>query len=368
MEYLANPFNHSVNTPHSDGISRVLNMVSLNLFYYILFAISIKLEDIRKEEDVLEGSDYIKEVPDMVFENVFDDETVDVKEKKDLISLLDINSLERNYILYYIFKKRESFYNGESDINTYTYYKKVVNDWRNIYFVDDNMSFTMSLDESLENDYQIVIDNIICDANIAHVRFLSWLYYSGIYSYLMNNQEIKKTVLNDMNNKKLLTGNLFLKYHFYLIEMENKENKDIIEEESNTANISANTEKENQSQSQLEIQEINNEEDMNTDDLVEESVNADGDNGEIDNEDDNESDNEDDNESENEDDNESENEDDNEDELNNRPISEDISELHEKTFASKLLTTVRNITIRTLVGTWNIIKEEAVELFHPLLD
>ena len=169
MEFLANPFNHSVNAPPSDGISRILNMVSLNLFYYILFAISVKLDEIRQVEDVLEGIDDIKEIPDMVFENVFDDETVDSQVKKDLIALLDTNSLDRHYILYYIFKKRGSFYDGESDINTYAYYKTVVNDWRNIYFMDDAISRKMSLDESLENDYQIVIDNIICDANMSHI-------------------------------------------------------------------------------------------------------------------------------------------------------------------------------------------------------
>ena len=98
MEYLANPFNHSVNSYYNDGICYVLNYVSLNLFYYILWASGNKLlEEIQQEEeDILKDNDDITDVPDIIFENIFDDAAVDEKTKKDLISLLDINSLERN--------------------------------------------------------------------------------------------------------------------------------------------------------------------------------------------------------------------------------------------------------------------------------
>jgi hypothetical protein len=282
----------------------------------------MKLEDIQIQENVLEGNCDIREISDMVFDNVFEDETVDEQVKKDVTSLLDINSLERYYILYYIFKKRGSFYDGKSDINTYAYYKTVVNDWRNIYFVDDNMNLIMSLDDSLENDYQIVIDNLIYDCNMAHVRFLSWLYYSGIYSYLVDRQDIQTTVLNDMNTKTLLKGNLFLKYQLYLITMENQANneanneaKDIPVEEGNILTT---------------IEEEKQDEDANyseNDYTIE-----------------------------------------NEDELNKRSISEDFSNMNEFIFAGKLFTTVRNITIRTIISTWKIIKEEATELFHTVLD
>ena len=57
----------------------------------------------------------------------------------------------------------------------------------------------------------------------------------------------------------------------------------------------------------------------------------------------------------------------NEEELNNRPISEDISDMNEITFAYKLLTTIKNITVRIVNSTWMIVKEEATELFHPVL-
>ena len=318
MEYLANPFNHSINSYSNDGICGVFNSASLYLFYYIIFLISMKLEDIQIQEDVLEGNSDINVISDMVFDNVFEDETIDKQVKKDLTSLLDINSLERYYILYYIFKKRGAFNDGESDINTYAYYKTVVNDWRNIYFPNDNMNLIMSLDDSLENDYQIVIDNLIYDCNMAHIRFLSWLYYSGIYSYLVDRQDIKKTVLNDMNTKTLLKGNLFLKYQLYLITMENQANnetKDIPVEEGN---ILTTIEEENQNE------EANYSENNYT---IE-----------------------------------------NEDELNKRSISEDFSNMNEITFTGKLFTTFRNITIRTIISTWKIIKDETTELFHTILD
>jgi len=367
MEYLANPFNHSVRSFSNDGICGILNLVSLNLFYYIIYVIGSKLEEIQKQEqeqeqkqvqeqeqeseqekeieqeDILDGDDIkdISEIPDMVFDNVFDDETVDVKVKKNLTSLLDINSLERHYILYYIFKKRGAFYDGVSNINTYAYYNSVANEWSNIYFADGNLTLKMNLDESLENDYQIVINDLICNCNVAHVRFLSWLYYSGIYDYLMYNQDIKTRVLNDMNTKKLLTGNLFLKYQLslILIKMEYQAN--------NASDLEQKQEQNNQSQIQNEVFDLGSD----SDDLVEESA--------IDEEEANNS--------KNEINDVIEYNSENDEELNNRSISEDISDMNEMTFAGKLLTTVKNITIRTIISTWKIIKEEATELFHPVL-
>jgi hypothetical protein len=87
------------------------------------------------------------------------------------------------------------------------------------------------------------------------------------------------------------------------------------------------------------------------------------------NDNDNDNDNDDDN-----DDNDDDDDDDeldysseNEKELENRPISEDFSNLNETTFIIKLLKTVRNITIRTLLYARIIIWEELADLFHPIL-
>jgi hypothetical protein len=355
MDYLANPFNYSVNSYSNEGLCGILNMISLILFHTIIIRIIAKLEDIHLEEDIIKYNKNIEEVPDNVFANVFINKYIDKNIKQDLISLLDINSLERNYILYYIFKKRGFFY---SHINTYLYYKQVVNDWRNIYFTDDDMSLIMSLDESLENDYQIVIDNIIYHCSVAHIRFLSWLYYSGIYSYLMNNQEIMKTVLNDMNTKKILKGNLFLKYHLYLIAMEDKDNNN-----NNNNNNNDNDEKLTEEYNISTNLKNNVEEMENIDNKIDDTnENADDNEDDIDYSSDNE----------NADDNVNENADDidyssdNEDELNKRPITEDLNNQNETSFIIKLFTSIGNIVIGTLQRHWNLIKEESVELLHPV--
>ena len=354
MEYLANPFNHSINPPHNDGICCIFNILSLNLFYYIVASFVCKLDEIQREESVLEGECDVKNIPDSVFDNVFDDNQVDKKVKQKLSSLLDINSLERHYILYYIFKIRGTFYNDTVDINinTFAYYKTVLNDWRNIYFSDNIQSLKMNLDNSLENDLQIVIDNLVYNCNIAHIRFISWLYYSGIYNYLMDNLDIKKAVLNDINENKILTGKLFLKYQLLLIDMENIEDKESIDNQGTLDNQDT---LDNQEKLETIDEECNTDQECNDDDsnmqydddLVEESA--------IEKSDDSEED---------------ENIDhsiDNENELKNRPITDDFTDMNELTFAVKLLSTVRNITIKTLVSIWKIIKEEMNELFNPVL-
>jgi hypothetical protein len=325
MEYLANPFNQSINQPPDDNINTVFNILSLTLFYYIVASFVYNLYEIREQESSLEGeydSKIISQyIPDIVYDNVFNDETVDNKIKHDLVSLLNINSLDRHYILYYIFKLRGAFNNGSVDINTYAYYKTVLNDWRNIYFVDETYPLPMNLDSSpynsaentLENNYQIVIDNLIYDCNIAHIRFLSWLFYSGIYNYLMDNSEIKKMVLNNMNENKILIGNLFLKYQILLLDIENLEEKrnfykmEPIKEESNL-----------EEEQPLEAEYIDHSNE-------------------------------------------------NENELKNRPIDEDFSDMNEITFAYKLMSSVKSIAIRSIISTWKIVKEELDELFHPVL-
>jgi len=365
MEYLANPFNHSINSPPNDGICGIFNILSLNLFYYIVALFVCKLDEIQREESVLEGESNIKDIPDTVFDNIFDDALVDNQIKQDLIALLDTNSLERHYILYYIFKKRGIFYNGSVDINTFAYYKALLNDWRNIYFVDNKESLIINLDNSLENDYQIVIDNLVYDCNNAHIRCLSWLYYSGIYNYLMDNLEIKLAVLNDMNERKILTGNLFLKYQLLLIDMENMES---IEQKENAEKQDSLDTLDNQEKLETIEEECNSEQEYNTDRECnqDENTNLDNDNDDLVEESAIEKSDDDLEEEE-----ENENVDhsaDNEEELNNRLIADDFTDMNEMTFAAKLLSTVKNITIRTIVSTWKIIKEETNELFHPVLD
>ncbi len=331
MEYLANPFNQSINQPPDDNINTVFNILSLTLFYYIVASFVYKLYEIREQESSLEGeydSKIISQyIPDIVYDNVFNDETVDNKIKQDLVSLLNINSLDRHYILYYIFKLHGAFNNGSVDINTYAYYKTVLNDWRNIYFVDETYPLPMSLENSpentLENNYQIVIDNLIYDCNIAHIRFLSWLFYSGIYNYLIDNSEIKKMVLNDMNENRILTGNLFLKYQILLLDIEE------LEATNNSYKMEPIKEESNLEESNLEESNLEEEQPLEAEYIDHSNENQ--------------------------------------NELKNRPIEDDFSDMNEITFAYKLMSSVRNIAIRSIISTWKIVKEELDELFHPVL-
>ena len=103
MEYLANPFNHSINHQSNNGICGIFNILSLSLFYYIIVSLVCELDEIQRKESVLEGECEVNDIPDSIFDNVFDDTLVDNQIKLDLIDLLDTNSLERHYILYYIF-------------------------------------------------------------------------------------------------------------------------------------------------------------------------------------------------------------------------------------------------------------------------
>lgn len=367
MEYLANPFNYLINQPSNYGIYALLNITYIYLFYYILFAICKKLEEIPYYETLPDCNFEIKNIPDKVFDNVFNDISIDDKVKIHLSSLLETNSLDRVYILYYIFKKHGTFDDdyGNKDINTFAYYKTVLNDWLKNCFNTDYNNLIINLDERLEKNYQIVIGNVICNCNIAHVRFLSWLYYSGIYQYLENRVLIKNMVLNEMNNKKLLNGNLFLKYQLYLIDMENK-NIDCINEkikiEDNEKtdvdeDISVNETNENKDELNNDVDFESNEDNSSDNSSYNSATNSD------DNSDDNSNDN-----SENDDINDSISYSfNNDDELLSRDISDELDEINETIFISKLFTSVKNISIRSFITTWQIIKEETTELFHPVL-
>ncbi len=338
MEYLANPFNLSVNPFSNEGICGILNIASINLFYYILSTCICKLSEIDEQETCIEDDTNIDEIPDIVYDNVFNDESVDNKTKKDLISLLDINSLERSYILYYIFCKKGYFDNGELQINTFKYFKKVANDLQNILSIDDNdVDLVINLDENLDHNYQTVIDNSFIDCNIAHIRFLSWLYYSGIYDYLINDDNKMQATLEDMNNRKLLIGNLFLKYQLYLIEIENKtETCDIKEcetEESNNENLVDYDDDGDDKQDNLT--------DVDTDADVDVDVDAITDT--IDNDLDNEK------------------------ELKANTNYQDLSDMNNSSFLIKLLSILGNLGMKSLIIIWNSVKEDIAEIFHPIL-
>jgi hypothetical protein len=80
-----------------------------------------------------------------------------------------------------------------------------------------------NLDENEVPDININIGEISYELTVAKLHFIQWLYYTGLYDYLMSREDIKFDILNEMNSKKLLSGNLFLRYQIFLTTYETKE-------------------------------------------------------------------------------------------------------------------------------------------------
>lgn len=180
---------------------------------------------------------YVKEYTSETFKSIND--THDDKYKQKLLTnLLSINSLERCYILYFIFKRKGDFTtsylnNNDSDSNTDTNTKsntineeKTYNSYELYNKIVDKYNLTLkdfNLDENEVPDIIINIGDNSYELTLAKLHFIQWLYYTGIYDYLMSREDIKFDILNEMNTKKLLSGNLFLRYQLFLSAYEPKE-------------------------------------------------------------------------------------------------------------------------------------------------
>ena len=195
--------------------------------------------------------------------------------------LLDINSLERCYILYFIFKRKGDFksltsidyINNELTsvlTNTYTNNININNnididiEKENVIYEEsdietpdeksDNDSteeetieqptkdetpelktynsyelynkimnkLDLNLDETTIPDIQIHIGENKYELTEEKLNFIQWLYYIGLYDYLtdINNIDIKYNILNEMNELGLLSGNVFLRYQLFLCDYE----------------------------------------------------------------------------------------------------------------------------------------------------
>ena len=151
---------------------------------------------------------------------ILDDNEILVDDKIEILdNLLDINSINRCYILYFIFIKQGLFYASRASgkpeaFNSYDEYIF----WKNIYGGDK-----FNLDEHIYTDLLIL--------NYANIKFISWVYYSGLYDYLMENPDIKKRILDEMNEKKLLCGHHFLRYILFITEYKTHEEEQDQEQE-----------------------------------------------------------------------------------------------------------------------------------------
>jgi len=162
-------------------------------------------------------------------------------------NLLSLNSINRCYLLYYIFKRKGDFKTliinnktNKPELNTYNTYNLFT-------IVKDNYNLSsgeFNLDETQSPDTIITIGNETHTLTLAQLKFIQWIYYTGIYDYLMNNNNIKYDILNEMNEKNLLGGNLFLRYQLFLCQYEeeciNDINDDTIDESNDNVTDESN--------------------------------------------------------------------------------------------------------------------------------
>jgi len=140
-------------------------------------------------------------------------------------NLLSLHSLDRCYILYFIFKKKgnfvSSFINGEKKkYNSYDLFNKFREHYNlehREFTLDDtqipNTIITIGDEEHYLTKYQLL--------------FIQWLYYTGLYNYLTTNINLKYKLLNEMNEEGVFISNIFLRYHMFLCDYEdmNKKNE-----------------------------------------------------------------------------------------------------------------------------------------------
>ena len=144
-------------------------------------------------------------------------------------NLLSLHSLDRCYILYFIFKKKghfiSSLISGEKKkYNSYDLFNKI----REHYNLERS-EFT--LDDTTIPDTIITIGEESHYLTKSQLLFIQWLYYTGLYNYLTTNINLKYKILNEMNEEGIFISNVFLRYHMFLCDYE-----DINEKNNNNNN------------------------------------------------------------------------------------------------------------------------------------
>ena len=200
-----------------------VNIANFGMFYSMLGALVYEISELAYAREH-ENKHY--KMIKININDVFTDCDVSTEKKIELMDLLNVNSINRCYILYYIFQKRGTYYTS-NDIDNYN---DACNDACNAYdeyaFWKNNFGNgkEFNLDETATptNTILLVDGNIEREFSItyAQINFISWLYYSGLYDYLMDNLDVKRRILDEMNEKKLFAGNMFLQYILFTTRYE----------------------------------------------------------------------------------------------------------------------------------------------------
>ena len=141
----------------------------------------------------------------------------EIKKQQDILdNMLSKNSLERAFILYYIFEIKGNYKVLTTDriengleqelIEEYNTYDELEKIWV-------SMESINLYENCPESDETICIGDKTYNIDSSQLIFISWLYSSGVYDFLTKNPKIKSIVLKQMNDAKLLRGNVFLRYH-----------------------------------------------------------------------------------------------------------------------------------------------------------
>jgi hypothetical protein len=232
---LDNSFNLSINPPVSDNTYSLAISNCINLYFLIYILINNIYDKYNTDKKNYENK--IKENQYIIKPYILPIKIDDKYEK--ILKLVDLNSLDRQIMLYFIFKMHGKF-TSDTYINSYesiidentsdtsdtsdNIEKNVYNSfyeynfWCNVYGSKNNFN----LDETLSNNLIIIKDDKKWELNKSHINFLYWLNYSGLYDYIFAEEQIhiKKYILDDMNYNKVLIGDSFLKYQLFLITYE----------------------------------------------------------------------------------------------------------------------------------------------------
>jgi len=223
----------------------VIGFYTLFGYYSIKFIKYIQNKNKEDEEDEKKKSDHkynfnstykyqsnLLEVSDQK-SNIIDEMILFLNKGKNCIEVLDNmlsrKTLERALVIYYIFVKKGNYKVASPDkesfveYNSYLEYKNYDNYFLKLQGIDIDdspdapisyeLNELFNLDNSLETDKQILIGDKEYIINQGNLNMIAWIYYSGLYEYLTTNIELKQEILKEMYDDKLLTGNLFLRYH-----------------------------------------------------------------------------------------------------------------------------------------------------------
>ena len=215
-------FNLSISESPVSDTGLILWTLSYITFYAILENSIIYLFE-KNEADIsntfLERL-YLKNQPrpDIINDNSIPDTT-----KLEILHQINNDLLFRSALLHYIFRIQGDFSYSDisnecdecngcdacTDMNFINAYDEYIF-WRDIYGGEQHFN----LDETLPNDITYIIDGVDHGANRAHITFISWVYYSGLYNYLCDPHNYKR-VLDSMYRNRELYGRQFLEYHLY---------------------------------------------------------------------------------------------------------------------------------------------------------